>query len=66
LTSAQATKGKEILESSYEFLVCSGFGGLRLGYNNYFDLYEKVMERHKKGEHVTLLGRLRTLQTLQP
>ena len=45
------TKGKEILDTSYEFLVCSGFGGLRLAYNNYFDLYEKVMERHTKDDH---------------
>jgi signal transduction histidine kinase len=45
------TKGKEILNRSYEFLVCSGFGGLRLAYNNYFDLYKKVMEKHKNGEH---------------
>ncbi len=45
------TKGKEILNRSYEFLVCSGFGGLRLAYNNYFDLYKKVMDKHKSGEH---------------
>ena len=34
-------KGKDILESSYEFFVCSGFGGLRLVYNNYFKVYKK-------------------------
>lgn len=45
------TKGKEILNRSYEFLVCSGFGGLRLANNNYFDLYKKVMEKHKNGGH---------------
>jgi hypothetical protein len=44
-------KGKDILESSYEFLVCSRFAGLRLVYNNYFDLYEKIIDKHKKGEH---------------
>jgi signal transduction histidine kinase len=44
-------KGKEILESSYQFVVCSEFGGLRLVYNNFFDLYENVMDRYRKGEH---------------
>ena len=44
-------KGKDILESSIEFLACSKFGGMRLVYNNYFDTYEEVMLKHKKGEH---------------
>ena len=44
-------KGKDILESSIEFLACSKFGGMRLVYNNYFDTYEEIMLKHKKGEH---------------
>jgi signal transduction histidine kinase len=45
-------KGKDILESSNEFLACSKFGGMRLVYNNYFDTYEKVMmNKYRKGEH---------------
>jgi signal transduction histidine kinase len=45
-------KGKDILESSTEFLACSKFGGMRLVYNNYFDTYEKVMmNKYRKGEH---------------
>src|SRR5919112_117463 len=44
-------KGKDLLESSYEFLVCSRVSGLRLVYNNYFDLYEKIMNKYKQGEH---------------
>jgi signal transduction histidine kinase len=45
-------KGKDILESSVEFLACSKFGGMRLVYNNYFDTYEKVMmNKYRKGEH---------------
>ena len=44
-------KGKDILYSSYQFLVCSRFGGIRLFYNNYFDAYQKVMERYRRGEH---------------
>jgi signal transduction histidine kinase/MFS family permease len=45
-------KGKDILESSTEFLACSKFSGMRLVYNNYFDSYEKVMlNKYRKGEH---------------
>ena len=45
-------KGKDILESSIEFLACSKFGGMRLVYNNYFDTLEKVMtNKYRKGEH---------------
>ena len=44
-------KGKEILESSIEFLACSKFDGMRLVYNNYFDTYEGVMLKYRKGQH---------------
>src|SRR5919197_1558300 len=44
-------KGKEILDSSTEFLACSKFAGIRLVYNNYFDIYEKVMQRYRIGDH---------------
>ncbi len=45
-------KGKDILERSTEFLACSKFGAMRLVYNNYFDMYEKVMIiKYRKGEH---------------
>ncbi len=43
--------GKNILESSYEFLVCSKVGGLRLAYNNYFDVYKNTMNKYEKAEH---------------
>jgi signal transduction histidine kinase len=45
-------KQKDILESSNEFLVCSKLSGLLLAYNNYFDLYEKVMQKYRNDEHV--------------
>ncbi|MBD0359977.1 MAG: hypothetical protein ICV56_04625, partial [Nitrososphaeraceae archaeon] len=45
-------KGKDILENSTKFLACSKFDGMRLVYNNYFDIYEKVMRnKYRKGEH---------------
>ena len=45
-------KQKDILEASNEFLVCSRLSGLLLSYNNYFDLYEKVMQKYRNDEHV--------------
>jgi signal transduction histidine kinase len=44
-------KGKDILESSIEFLACSKFDGMRLVYNNYFETFEEVMLKYRKGEH---------------
>jgi signal transduction histidine kinase len=44
-------KGKEILETSTEFLACSKVGGIRLVYNNYFSSYQKIMQEYSKGGH---------------
>ena len=45
-------KGRDILEKSLDYMVCSKFGNLRLVYNNYFDLYEKVMTtKYKNLQH---------------
>ena len=45
-------KGRDILEKSLDYMVCSKFGSLRLVYNNYFDLYEKVMTtKYKNMQH---------------
>lgn len=44
-------KGKEILETSVDYSACFRPSGLLLVYNNYFDVYEKVMERQKDGDH---------------
>ena len=44
-------KGKEILQYSNEFLVCSKSAGIRLFYSNYFDSFQKVMEKYRRGEH---------------
>jgi signal transduction histidine kinase len=32
-------------------MACLKLGGMRLAYNNYFDVYEKTMVRHRNGEH---------------
>ena len=44
-------KGKEILETSFEFMACLRFSGMRLAYNNYFDVYEKIMDKSRRGDH---------------
>jgi signal transduction histidine kinase len=44
-------KGKEILETSTDFLVCSKVGAIRLVYANYFNSYEKAMQGYSKGVH---------------
>ncbi|MBA3977913.1 MAG: hypothetical protein H0X50_06965 [Nitrosopumilus sp.] len=44
-------KEKEIMEESSEFLVCFRFSGIRLSYNNYFEIYKKLMDKYRNGEH---------------
>jgi nitrogen-specific signal transduction histidine kinase len=44
-------KGKEILETSVDYSACFRPSGLLLVYNNYFDVYVKIMERQKDGDH---------------
>ena len=44
-------KEKEILDRSTEFICCLRFSGMRLIFNNYFELYDKVTVRHRNGEH---------------
>jgi signal transduction histidine kinase len=44
-------KGREILETSTEFVACSKVGGIRLVYNNYFDSYQKIMQEYSRGGH---------------
>lgn len=44
-------KGKEILETSFEFMACLRFSGMRLAHNNYFDVYEKIMDKSRRGDH---------------
>ena len=36
--------------SSIRLSVCSSFGGMQMSYKYLFDTYEKIIERHRKGE----------------
>ena len=44
-------KGRDVLENSSEFLACLKYAGLKLAYNNYFDVYGRVMNKHRNGLH---------------
>ena len=44
-------KGNNILLASSEFVICSKSSGLRLAYNNYFETYQKIMNKQKNKEH---------------
>jgi signal transduction histidine kinase len=44
-------KGKQVLETSVDYLACLQTSGLRLVYNNYFETFEKIMEKYKTGNH---------------
>jgi signal transduction histidine kinase len=39
-----------LAETSTELSIVSSFGGMQLIYNNFFDLYKKIMDKYRKGE----------------
>jgi two-component system, OmpR family, sensor histidine kinase VicK len=39
-----------LAESSTGLSIVSSFGGMQLIYNNFFDLYKKILDKYKKGE----------------
>ena len=44
-------KIKNFLETSNELLICSGAGGLQLGYSRFLDLGKEIMARSRRAEH---------------
>jgi signal transduction histidine kinase len=44
-------KGKQVLETSVDYLACLRTSGLRLVYNNYFESFDKIMDKCKTGDH---------------
>ncbi len=38
-----------VIENASERSVCSSFGGMQVVYNNFFDLYKKILNKHGKG-----------------
>jgi signal transduction histidine kinase len=55
-------KGKQVLESSVDYLACLRVGGLQLVYNNYLETVEKTMDKYRTGDHdgvriVTSIGK---------
>lgn len=54
--------GRQVLESSVDYLACLRIGSLQLLYNNYFETLEKIMDKHRTGDHdgvriVTSIGK---------
>jgi signal transduction histidine kinase len=41
---------KHIVETASKRLLCSTSGGMQLVYNNFFDLYKKIIDKQRKGE----------------
>ena len=39
---------KSVIERASERSVCSPIGGMQLVYNNFFDEYKKIIDRHRK------------------
>ena len=39
---------KSVIEKASERSVCSSIGGMQLVYNNFFDEYKKIIDRHRK------------------
>ncbi len=41
---------KYVIENASKRLICSSSGGMQLAYNNFFDLLQKILDKHRKGE----------------
>jgi two-component system sensor histidine kinase VicK len=41
---------KYVIENASDRSVCSSLGGMQLIYDNFFDLYKKIISKHKTGE----------------
>jgi two-component system, OmpR family, sensor histidine kinase VicK len=40
---------RHVLENASKRLICSSSGGMHLAYNNFFDQYKKILDKHRKG-----------------
>jgi sugar-specific transcriptional regulator TrmB len=41
---------KHAIETASKSSICSTSGGMQIVYNNFFDLYKKIIDKHRKGE----------------
>ena len=41
---------KYVIENASKRLICSSSGGMQLAYNNFFDLLQKILDKHREGE----------------
>jgi hypothetical protein len=40
---------RHVLENASKRLICSSSGGMYLAYNNFFDQYKKILDKHRRG-----------------
>ena len=41
---------KYVVENATKRLICSSSGGMHLAYNNFFDQYKKIFDKHRRGD----------------
>jgi hypothetical protein len=41
---------KKVIGNASKRLICSSTGGMQLVYNNFFDLYKRILDRSREGE----------------
>src|SRR5215813_9583849 len=41
---------RHVLENASKRLICSSSGGMHLAYNNFFDLYKKILDKYRREE----------------
>ena len=48
---------KYVVENASKRLLCTSSGGMQLAYNNFFDLYKKILDKHRRreGEGIRLI-----------
>ncbi len=46
-----STRIADLAKNSDSICICTTIGGMQLIFNNFFETYEKVLEKHSKGKH---------------
>ncbi len=41
---------KYVIENASKRLICSSSGGMQMAYDNFFNLYKKILDKHRRGE----------------
>ncbi len=41
---------KYVIENASKRLICSSSGRMQMAYDNFFNLYKKILDKHRRGE----------------